>query len=188
MKKIMKQYHRIERKGFTVVELVIVMAVSSLIIIGLFSAFAIGNEQIQLGQTKMTLESSVKEALYKMSQEIRQSAPDQITIAEGNLSIQFLVPDPAALAEADYTVDWGNAHTIQYAIGGMDNNQIIRTDTTTNQTSVIANDITSLQFTGDAAQPEIVTITVSAQRTLISGHVVPVTPLELTAQAKVRNS
>ncbi|HOW88201.1 MAG TPA: hypothetical protein P5561_02770 [Candidatus Omnitrophota bacterium] len=175
-------------KGFTVSELMIVVGLSSVVFMGVLAILRVGTEQSQLSQTKMLLQDTAREALYKMVQEIRQSAPSRITIAGNSASIQFAVPDPASLVSTtSYTVNWTGAHQIQYALGGAGNRQILRTDLATNRTSVLANDVTALQFTGDAAQPNVVTITISAQRNLTSGRPVPSAPLQLTAQAEVRN-
>ncbi|HOW59213.1 MAG TPA: hypothetical protein PLO78_05745 [Candidatus Omnitrophota bacterium] len=177
-----------KHRGFTIIELVLVAFLSSFIILGSFAAFTVGNEQAQLSQTKMTLESSARDALYKMAQEIRQSAPSRITIAAGGASILFAVPDPANLITATYGVNWAGCHMIRYALGGVNNRQLIRTDVSANQSSVIANDITALQFAMGVSQIRVISITLSTQRTLISGRPVPDTPLQLTAQVEVRNT
>lgn len=171
--------------GFTIAEMMIVVALSSIITFGAFAILRVGTEQSQLSQTKMTLQDGAREALYKMVQEIRQSAPSRVTIGAGGNSIQFQVPNPTSLVNAAYDLNWTSAHTIQYTLSA---GQLQRTDTTTNQTSVMANDITAIQFAGNIPQPTLVTITISAQRTLISGRQIPATPLQMTAQAEVRNS
>jgi len=56
------------------------------------------------------------------------------------------------------------------------------------QTRVSANDVTALSFTGNSTTPSVVTTTMSVQRTLISRKLVPATPLQMTAQAEVRNA
>ena len=148
-----------EQRGFTIVEVMVAVAISTMIIFGIFGIFQAGSEQTQFSQTKMTLEDSAREALYKMTQEIRQSAPSRITVGGSGDSLQIQVPDPSSLVQGDYTVDWDSAHTIQYALGGTGNSQLLRTDTATNLTSVIANDVTDIQFVGNGSQPDIVTIT-----------------------------
>jgi type II secretory pathway component PulJ len=172
-------------EGFTIAEMMIVVALSSIITFGAFAILRVGTEQSQLSQTKMTLQDGAREALYKMVQEIRQSAPSRVTIGAGGNSLQFQAPNPTSLVNATYDLNWTSAHTIQYTLSA---GQLQRTDTTTNQTSVMANDITAIQFAGNIPQPTLVTITISAQRTLISGRQIPATPLQMTAQAEVRNS
>lgn len=175
-----------EKKGFTILELAIAVAVSTIIIAGIFMIFRVGSEQTQFSQTKMLLEDSAREALFEMTQEIRQSAPSRILIGNNGAALQLLVPDPSSFVDASYAVDWDSAHTIQYAIAN-GTSQLRRTDTATNKTSVLANDVSAIQFAGDAPQPNIVRITISVQRQLVSGRWVPAQPLQLTAEAKVRN-
>ncbi len=174
--------------GFTVVELMISVALSTFIIGGVFIILHVGSEQSRISEVRMTLQESAREGLFKMVQEIRQSAPTRITIAAGGNSIQFSIPDPAALVTTAYAVNWTGAHTIRYAIGGASNRQLLRTDATTNQTSVIVNDVTGILFVGNATDPNVVTITLSVQRTALGGQPIPATPLQITAQAEVRNS
>lgn len=184
----MKKMHPLKNQGFTLIELVIVAFLSSFIIIGSFAAFTVGNEQAQLSQTKMTLETSARDALYKMAQEIHQSAPTRITIEGGGTSIRFAVPDPANLVTTIYGVNWANCHIIRYAIGGINNRQLIRTNLSTGSITVLANDITALQFAIAPGQPRIINITLSTQRMLLSGRLTPTNPLQLTAQAEARNT
>jgi hypothetical protein len=120
-----------------------------------------------------------------MLQEIRESAPTRIAIGNGGASIQFTVPNPNnPVLTSNYTVNWAGAHTVQYALNG---NQIRRTNLTTNQTSIMANDVTGLTLTGNAPQPTVVTVTMNVQRVLKNSRVVPNLPLQITGQAKVRN-
>lgn len=164
------------------------VGISSAILLGVFAILRVGSEQSQLSQTKMTLQDGAREALFKMTQEIRQSTSSRINVlANGNM-LSLVVPDPAALVQEDYSVNWDGAHYILYSLSALNSpGQILRTDTTTNQTSVLANDITGLLFAKDPADPNVITITVSAQRALTSGRLVPANPLQLTAQAEARN-
>ncbi|OQA57304.1 MAG: hypothetical protein BWY42_00640 [Candidatus Omnitrophica bacterium ADurb.Bin277] len=175
-------------RGFSLVEVILAAALSSIVVFGIFMIFQVGNEQTQLSQTLMTLKDTVRESLYKMAQEIRQSSPGRITIGPGGNTITFSVPDPGSPVSANFQIDWTSAHSITYALGGTGGRQLVRTDNTSGLSSVIADNITGVQFTGNAAQPNVIAITLSAQRTLISGRQIPAVPLRMTAQAEVRNS
>ena len=175
------------QKGFNLIEAMLAAALSSIVVFGAFLFFRIGSEQSQINQSLMNLKGSSREAIHKMVQEIRQSAPGHVIIEADGQSIRFKVPHPDHLLGPDFDVDWDSAHTVTYALGGADSRQIIRTDTTTGMTSVIANDITALRFSENSSPSRIVTITLDTQKTLSSGRAVPLTPLRLTAQADVRN-
>jgi hypothetical protein len=102
-------------------------------------------------------------------------------------TLQIRVPNPANPLNANYTVNWDNSRNISYTLGGVNNRQMIRTDLSTGQTRVVANDVTAVTFTGNAANPTLVTITLSVQRAMINGKMIPRIPLQVSAQAEVRN-
>ena len=172
-------------KGFSLLEMMMVVALSSVLFYALAATMRQGGEQLDSAGVRMNIQESAREGLYKMIQEIRQSAPTRITIS-GN-TIQFRVPDPANSVTATYAPNWAASRNISYALGGTNNRQLLRTDVATGQTRVAANDVTALTFTGNSAAPTLVTVTMSVQRTLTNGKVVPNPALQLTAQARVRN-
>ncbi len=172
-------------KGFTVLELLVVSGISLVIASAIFMAMRLGSEQLEGADLKMTIQDSAREGLYKMLQEIRESAPSRISFGNGGTGIQFTAPDPNNPATApNYSVNWAAAHTVQYSLAG---SQIRRSNLTTNQNSIIANDVTGITFAGNAPQPTVVTVTMNVQRTLKNSRVVPSVPLQITGQAKIRN-
>lgn len=173
------------QQGFTVVELMIVAALSLIIAYGIFTAISTGNDQIRTADLKMNIQDSAREGIYRMVQEMRLSAPDRIW--PNGTTIEFVIPDGANPLAVDYKVDWNLGHRIRYALGGVNNTQIIRTDLLTGQTSVIANDVVNLGFQGNGANPTVVTVTVGVQRALGNGRLVPAQPLQITGQAEIRN-
>ena len=98
------------------------------------------------------------------------------------------VPNAASLVDVNFDPLW--ADSIQYSLDEA-TNQILRTSTNlaTNvtQQAVLADDVTALAFSRKTAAPELITITVSTQRTLSDGRNVPETPMQMTAQAEARN-
>ena len=121
-----------------------------------------------------------------MIQELRLSAPNKVTIAPDGSFVQFFIPNTTTPLNADYTVNWTDADEVTYALGGTDDRQIIRTDQAGKET-VMANDITSLFFTGDANPPHVVTVTVNLQRQMTNERQMTATPLQLSAKAELRN-
>lgn len=174
--------------GFTLIEVMIVVAISTMIAYTIFVALLAGENHANTAQIRMTIQDSAREGLYRMIQEIRQSAPDRITLGADNNSIQFQIPDPDNSLKDDYTVNWNGAYTIQYALGGLNNRQIVRNNMTTGQTTIVANDVTDVAFTGVGTNPRVITVTMSVQRALTNGRLIPEQPLQMTAQAEVRNA
>lgn len=182
----MKTY-RTGKNGFTLVEFMISIALASILAYALFTILRASNEQTQSADVKMALQDSAREGLYKMIQEIRLSAPDQLTIGSGGLTVQFKIPNPSSPLASDYKIDWTNAYTITYALGGLSNKQVIRTNTSTGQTQVVANDVTSVVFSGDASPARVVTVTMSLQRALTNNRQMTATPLQLIGKAELKN-
>lgn len=170
------------------VELMVVVAISAIIGMSLFMVFRMGEEQTRVTDLRMTIQDSGREGLYKMLQEIRMSAPDRITVAADGNSVTFGIPDRNVALNADYSINWDNPHVIQYALGGVNNRQLIRTNQTTLTQTVIANDVVQVQFAGNSAtNPTVITVTMSVQKMLPNGRVVPVTPLQIEGVAELRN-
>lgn len=175
-------------KGFTLVELMIVVAISATMFYGIYFVMLAGNRQGQDLEVRMTIQDPAREGLYRMIQEIRLSAPERIDIDDGGSSIQFQVPDVDNPVGDDFTVNWDNAETIEYAIGGEDDDQVIRTNVTTGETAVVAHDVVDIEFTGNAGNPTEVTITMQVQRETVSGRVIPETALQIVGHTEIRNT
>lgn len=175
------------QSGFSLLEMMVSIALSAMIFYSMFVVMRIGDDHIKSSQVKMFIQDSARVGLNKMLEEIRQSAPTRIQINGGGSTLQFQIPNPAAPVGNDFRPDWGGSWTIQYSVGGTNNTQLVRTNTTTGQTSVIANDIQAVTFNGNQANPTIVTINLSVQRALMDGTLMPTTPLQMSAQAEVRN-
>lgn len=171
-------------KGFTLLELLVVSAISLIITSAIFMAMRLGNEQLDTSDLRMTIQDSAREGLYKMLQEIRESAPSRVLIGGGGTSIRLTIPDPNNPVLPNYGVNWAGAHTIQYSVVGT---QLQRSNQTTAQNSIIANDVTGVTFTGNAPQPTVVTATMNVQRTLKNNRLVPTIPLQIRGQARIRN-
>lgn len=171
--------------GFTLTELMMALSSAMVLVYIIFVAIRVISDQASAASLKMSIETSAREALYRMMMEIRESSPSRITVTSSN-QIDFQIPDVTTPVSSEYGVNWGDM--IRYTHGGNGNKQIIRTNVTQNTTSVIGNDVTSLTFTGNSAQPTAVTITISVQRALLNGRNVPGSAIDLTGQARIRNT
>lgn len=184
---------KLNSKGYSLVEMMMVLLISTIAGYILFTTTRVANDQNETREARMFLQENIRDGFYKMVQEIRQTAPSRVTIYTSNgatttsgPTIQFQVPNPSYFTTGtSYDLDWNNAHTIRYALGGTNNTQIIRTNVTSNTTTIVANNISSVTFTGNSATPDYVTITMTAQKTMTSGRSIQ-TPLYATAE--LRNS
>ena len=182
------------QRGFTLVELMMVLGISAFLAYSMFAAMRVGDAQMESANLRMTIQDSAREGLYKMVQEIRESAPDRITIGGGCNTISFSIPDPnTPVDDTDYAVNW-LAGQVTYSVSGT---QILRT--LSGSTTVMSNDVSSVLFTTDTASPfacaagsgldiDQVTVVMNVQRTMKNGALIPATPLQISGQARIRNS
>lgn len=180
-------FHKKSEKGFTLIEMLISIAISSMIFYTMFAVLRRGGDHMHTTEIKMHLQESARLGLQRMIEDVRQSSPSRITITNSGSGLQFQIPNTSNSVGNDYRINWAGSHTIQYALGGLNGTQLIRTNTTTGATKVLANDVTSVAFVGNQVNPTIVTMTLNAQRRLTTGALFPATPLQLVAQAEVRN-
>jgi hypothetical protein len=182
-------------KGYSTVELMMVVGISSILAAAMYIALRAGNVHVENADLRMTLQDSAREGVYTMLQEIRESAPDRITIGNGCNSITFSIPDPSNPVDpTTYAVNWlgsqvtysrNTAGQIQRALNG--------------RNTILGNDVSSVMFTTDTAAPYIcvtgggadinnVSVIMNVQRNLKNGRAIPATPLQVAAQAKARNA
>lgn len=169
-------------QGFTLLEMMVAVGVFSLLMLLVMMILRGGEEQTRLADIKMALQESARESLYRMGQEIRESSPARVAITNGGQTLTFQIP---AVVSNSGTITWSNPLT--YQVGGT-GTQLIRTDTGTGQTTVLANDIQSVNFAMTGNPANTVTYTVNARRTLINGRLVPEnSPLTQAGEARLRN-
>lgn len=165
-------------KGFSLPELMVAAAIFSLLVLLTTMILRGGGDQVRLAETKMHLQESVRESLYRMGLEIRESSPSRVTISNGGAVLTFLIPQTVGNAGV---ITWSNP--ITYQIGGS-GSQLIRTDTGTGQTTVLANDIASVSFSTTGNPVGIIAMTVTAQRNTTNGRTLTETS---SGEARLRN-
>jgi prepilin-type N-terminal cleavage/methylation domain-containing protein len=195
-------------KGFTLVEVMVAAAISTIIVFGAFGVLQASNRQLQIIHAKMTLQERLREALFKMAQEIRQApqkvSGNRILLTEDGIlnvtpvngierssKIIFSVPDAASLVvDGAYEPIWTTA--IEYrrgvpTIAGETGNQLFRISTDAEgeeKQAILASDVTGLEFSRKTDAPTLITITLTAEKELSSGDAITV---QATAQAEARN-
>ena len=164
-------------KGFTLVETLVSLALFSMMMVLVGLVLQRSQEQAALNDAKLILQNNLREALYKMSQEIRESAPSRVTVAADGSSVTFQVP---ANISTSGTITWSTP--ITYQIGG-NGSQLIRADGT-GQNTVYANDVQGLTFTSNGAPLKGVVYSVTGQRVLTNGRIISLTS---NGEAELRN-
>ena len=169
-----------KRRGYSLVELMIVVLVGVFIIGGLYSVLIVGKNNWEVNRDRVDLQQNMRTAFEWMRRDLRQSGVSTITgvPADGsaNTSITFQIPS---------TVTSGNtvwASAITYSKGGTGNAQLLRTVGGTSK--VIAQNVSSLSLSRTSSDPTVVVITLNLQKNT-SQH--GVMTLSRTTQVKARN-
>lgn len=152
--------------GFSLVEMMIVLAIFTMISGGLYSVFAAGDSSWQVNKVKMELRQELRKAMEGMINDLRQAGSDSIEDVPangGNYAVMtFKIPDNVASG----TLIW-NEDTIQYGLGGLGGNQLLRVEG--GQTRVIAQNIDSVYFSRPEDSPDALQINLTAEKTPLKG-------------------
>jgi len=164
--------------GFTLIELMVSFLLFSMMILLVGDILQRGEAQTNLTDNKMVMQQALREALYRMSQEIRESAPSRISVTNNGALLTFQIP---ASVNNSGVITWSSP--ITYQVGG-NGRQLVRTDTGSGQSRILANDVQTVVFTVSGSPVATVNYTVTAQRTLTNGRILS---LGSTGGARLRN-
>ena len=159
-------------RGFTLVELLVTVFIFAMIFAATFAVLTVGNNSWYTGNEQVQVSQEVRKALLTMDRELRQSRSSVISdvFADGAYydAITFRVPedtdDDGDVIDAAGNVEWSDQ--INYSRNA--ENQIIRT--TAAGTSILANDISNLQFRRPSGSPSIVEMYLTSQRSTAMGR------------------
>lgn len=161
-------------RGIALLEMMIAVAIFSLMMV-LVGAILVGGErQADFNDTKIDLQTAVRNSLYQMSLDIRESSPSRTSIGAGGNRLTFQVP--ASISNSG-TITW--SAPVTYQIGG-NGRQLVRSDSA--GSTVLANDVQTINFSFTDAST--LTYSVTAQRTTRNGRPLSVTS---TGTARFRN-
>lgn len=174
-----KEMKKRPNNAFTLPEVMVSMAVFSIIMVLVGIILRGGEEQAQLAGIKMNLQESVREGLYRMALEIRESSPSRVAVGSGGSTLTFQIP---ANISNSGVITWSAPITFQRGGNGT---QLVRMGG--GQTTILANDIQSATFSATGAPVQTIVFSVTAQRTMTNGRAVPAVPLSMTGEARLRN-
>lgn len=162
--------------GLTLLEVMVVVAIFSVIFAILLTVFASGRVSFQTQDTQIELQQEVRRAVDRMVLEMHQAGSATIsTTLATNDTVTFQIPTGF---DANGNVVWGPS--IQYFRGGLNNSQLIRTYNGTNTT--LANQVASLVFS--APSSEIIAINISMNKTSLSQAALQA---NMTTRVRLRN-
>ena len=156
-------------KGFTLVEVLITVAIFSLIFMAIFAVLTIGESSWYSGDISVELNQEIGRALLTMTRQLRQSRSTVISNVPANdtyyNSITFKVPQDID-GDGDVINSSGNMEWSQnFSYSLNENKQIIRS--TESGTSILANNIFSLQFKRFSGNDDVIQIYIIARKVTV---------------------
>jgi len=171
------------RKGFTLIEIAIVVFLFSTIFAALFSVLASAKNSLNAGESQVGVQQACRNGLDAMIKELRQAGVSTIpnVPADGINYNTITFQIPAVISATGIT--WSNS--INYALGGLNGRQLVRLES--GNQKVMANNISALSFNRSAANPNVVNISITAQKNTFPGFTARQSAITLVSQVKLRN-
>ncbi len=155
------------KRGFSLIEILIVIGIISGIVAGVFSILSVGTASFNDGQALLTLQQNSRMAMDALTQEIRQARMANVSIPSSS-RIDFTIP--LNITETPITY----SGTISYVL---QNGQLIRTYAGSQR--VVCNDVNAIIFSNNATS---VIIQMLTNKTIDHNM-----QFNLTEEVKVRN-
>ncbi|MDD5059738.1 MAG: prepilin-type N-terminal cleavage/methylation domain-containing protein [Candidatus Omnitrophica bacterium] len=158
------------KKGLTLIEILAAILIFSIIMIAIGLTVVAGKNSLFTSDTPTKLRQNLLFSIMSISRELRETAPARTNLAAGasSNSITFQVPfdnnADGVVVDAVGNIEWGA--NITYSLNAA--NQLIRTQGA--NLSIIASDITGLQFNRPIAEDRIIQVDITAQRTDGTGN------------------
>lgn len=170
-------------KGLTLIELLLVVLLFSITMAAIFSVLATGRNSWNAGESQINVQQAARNGLDSMVKELRQAGVSTISGVPANAtnysSITFQIPTAIGLAG----ITWSTS--IQYSLGGLNNSQLLRTQSGSQR--VLANNISALSFNRSASNPNVINISITAQKNTFPGFTARQSTITLGSQVRVRN-
>ncbi len=177
-KKILQSLN--QNSGFTIVETFITMAIFTIVMTGLYATVAVGESSWQVNQANVELQQQLRQGMGWMINDLRSSGNSSIVNVPANdtlyTTITFKVPTGVTAG----SLVWA-ANTIQFVLGGSGGTDLQRIEG--GVTTVIAQNIQTLQFRRSSSASDTLEVFMTAQRTTAKGNVMAA-PLDFSIQLR----
>ena len=172
-----------KNKGMTLTETMIALFIFSIILAAIFSALAVARTSWKSGGSQVTVQQEARKGLNSMIKELRQAGLSSIAgvPADGVNYTYITFQIPVSITAGGTT--WST--NIQYAVGGLNNTQLIRTQDGTQR--VLANNLSSLTFSRSVAEPDVINISIAVQKDTFPGISVIQSDITINSEVQVRN-
>jgi type II secretory pathway component PulJ len=172
------------KKGITILEMFIAISILLLLISSAFSLLTRSRDTWLTGEARIALRQELMKTVVQMEKELKQTRPSKInlSIASSSSSISFKTPqdndNDTTVLDSSGNVEWSG--NITYLRNNA--NQLVRNMSGT--ASILANNISALQFTRPSSPDDILQINITARKTTATQRVIQDTE---TILVKMRN-
>ena len=155
-------------KGLTLLEILVALSIFTFLILAIFGTMDLGRASWFTGSTVVEVHREIIKSFMKMEKELRNTRPAEVSLTSGtsSASITFKIPQDidgdGDILDALGRIEWSG--NITYALNS--SKQITRT--ASGATSILANNIASLQFTRPVASVDIIQIDITAAKTSLA--------------------
>lgn len=149
-------------KGFTTVEVLVTVLIYSIIAGSCYMALISGNTAWQLTSVEVELQQELRKGIDAMAEDLRQAGSSSITDVPADGVWYTTITFKTCTGVSGGNISW-SSNTVQYVLGtGANANRILRNSG--GQSKVIAQDIQTLQIRRQSSTPNIVELSLSAQK------------------------
>ena len=166
-------------KGFSLLEMLMAAAIFSIVCVVIFGVNQIGLNSWDQISVQSNLAGEARMGIERMTKELRTSKLSNID-SSSPTQLRFKIPT-AVNSSTGAISSWSN--WIRYSRGGVNGNQLLRMDEGTNVATVVANEVTAVQFTANS-NPSTISISLTTQKTTTNGRTIPIT---LSGTVELRN-
>lgn len=170
-------------QGFTLLEIIIAVFLFSIISAAIFSVLATARNSLSAGESQISVQQACRNGLDAMIKELRQTSastiPDVPSDGTSYSAITFQIP--ASLSATGIT--WSSS--IRYSLGGLNGKQLIRTQSGSQR--ILGNNISAVSFNRSAANPNVVNISITAQKNTFPGFTARQSTITFNSQVRIRN-
>ncbi|MBI4395080.1 MAG: prepilin-type N-terminal cleavage/methylation domain-containing protein [Candidatus Omnitrophica bacterium] len=166
-------------KGLTLLEMMVSLAIFSVVVLLILQIFHIGSKTLEVAATQSKIVAGARKGIDTVNRELRNSSYTRVTVLQSGASLQFTIPQTIT---SEGSITWSGP--IRYSLGGTNNDQLLRQDVNAGTSTVIANKVASLLFTKNA-NPDTLTIDVTTQGETLYGT--DLDPIALRGTVEFRN-
>ncbi len=134
------------KAGFSLVEMMIVVAIMVVLMVGLYTVLNTGNALWQESENEVAIQRDARNVLWNIAKDMRMASGADIEQAAGTSSLTFSHP-----TEGEIVYTWSDS--------GGNANRILRQSPS--KTRIVANNISALTFTDQGSSSLLVNVTVS---------------------------